>query len=292
MPVPTAANRAGTLYVVATPIGNLEDVTLRALKILKAVSLVAAEDTRRTGVLLRHYDISTPVLSVHEHNERRRAGAIVARLVAGESVALVTDAGTPAVSDPGAHIVNAVREAGFRVEPIPGASAVVAALSAAGLSGDGFTFMGFPPSRSIARKKWLSEVSEANSKRAVVFFESPHRLSQTLTELGLLVEHQILACRELTKIHEELCWGTPAELARRFNQPKGEFTVVVPERPVSQTVDIPSDTEILVKFGQITANSQSASRREAIQRLAHELGLPVKEVYASLERAKLVEYQK
>src|SRR5262245_31200788 len=149
MPGPTPPPRAGRLYVVATPIGNLEDITLRALKTLKAVSLVAAEDTRRTGILLRHYDISTPVLSVHEHNERQRSASLVGRLAAGESVALVTDAGTPAISDPGAQLVAAVREAGFTVEPIPGPSAVLAALSAAGLASEGFTFLGFPPYRAI-----------------------------------------------------------------------------------------------------------------------------------------------
>ena len=142
---------AGTLFVVATPIGHLEDITLRALRVLKSVALVAAEDTRRTGNLLRHYEITTPILSVHEHNEHLRVPRVLGRLVAGDSVALVTDAGTPGVSDPGARLVAAVRQAGFRVEPIPGASAVVTALSAAGVSSDGFVFLGFPPSGWIWR---------------------------------------------------------------------------------------------------------------------------------------------
>ena len=137
----------GILYVVATPIGNLEDMTLRGLKTLKAVQLVAAEDTRRTGTLLRHFQIETPILSVHEHNERGRAEQIINRLGRGDSVALVTDAGTPAISDPGAKLVREVRAAGFRVEPIPGPSAVVAGLSASGIDSDGFTFLGFPPIR-------------------------------------------------------------------------------------------------------------------------------------------------
>ena len=142
------ARRTGTLFVVATPIGHLEDITLRALSVLKSAALVAAEDTRRTGNLLRHYQITTPLLSVHEHNERSRIPTIVGRLLAGESVALVTDAGTPGISDPGAEMVAGARAAGVRVEPIPGASAVVAALSVAGMGSEGFCFLGFPPIRS------------------------------------------------------------------------------------------------------------------------------------------------
>ena len=146
----------GVLYVVATPIGNLEDITLRALKTLKTVQLVAAEDTRRTGNLLRHFEIEVPIISVHEHNEEARVQKILGRLAKGESVALVTDAGTPGVSDPGAGLVAAVRGAGFRIEPIPGASAVAAAISAAGIKSDGFTFMEFPPIRSKDRKLWFA----------------------------------------------------------------------------------------------------------------------------------------
>jgi 16S rRNA (cytidine1402-2'-O)-methyltransferase len=289
MPGPTAAARAGTLYVVATPIGNLDDITLRALRVLKAVSLVAAEDTRRTGNLLRHFDISTPVLSVHEHNERRRSASIVSRLASGQSVALVTDAGTPAVSDPGAQIVQAVRRAGFAVEPIPGPSAVLAALSAAGLSTEGFAFLGFPPSRSKARSLWLSQAVKEASKRAVVFFEAPHRLRETLAELSILGECHIFVCRELTKVHEELVWGTPAELDAHFDDPRGEFTLVIPQLETSQTTELPSDADIAVKFGQMTADGRGSSRRDVVRQLANELGMPVKAVYASLERYKLAE---
>src|SRR5687767_10082759 len=163
---------AGTLYVVATPIGNLEDITLRALRVLKTVQLVAAEDTRRTGILLRHFDIEVPIISVHEHNERARVEKIVGRLAKGDSIALVTDAGTPGVSDPGAALVAAIRGAGFRIEPIPGASAVAAAISAAGIKSDGFTFMEFPPVRSKDRKLWFASLLEAAADRAVVFFEA------------------------------------------------------------------------------------------------------------------------
>jgi 16S rRNA (cytidine1402-2'-O)-methyltransferase len=292
MPGPTAATRAGTLYVVATPIGNLEDITLRALKVLKAVDLVAAEDTRRSAILLRHYDISTPVLSLHEHNERRRSAAIVGRLMAGESVALVTDAGTPAISDPGAHLVTAVRAAGLRIEPIPGPSSIVAALSAAGLDSDGFIFMGFPPTRLKQRKQWLDGVSDESSKRTVVLFESPHRLQSTLRELSLLVKHHILIARELTKMHEELRWGTPGDLASHFEDPRGEFTVVIPPKPVQPAAaDAPTDDAIAAEYGHITANEASTSKRQAVRKLADRLGLPVRAVYASLERTKLVKRQ-
>jgi 16S rRNA (cytidine1402-2'-O)-methyltransferase len=290
MPGPTAATRAGTLYVVATPIGNLEDITLRALKVLKAVNLVAAEDTRRTAILLRHYDISTPVVSLHEHNERQRSASIVARLSAGESIALVTDAGTPAISDPGAHLVSAVRAAGLAIEPIPGASAILAALSVAGLQSDGFLFAGFPPSRLNDRNKWLERILAEGSGRAVVLFESPHRVSATLNKLSLLVKYHILVCRELTKMHEELRWGTPADLATQFESTKGEFTLVIPPTPVAQTrAEELTDAEIALKFGLMTANEPSASKRGAVKKLASRLGLPVKAVYASLERAKIGE---
>ena len=153
----------GVLYVVATPIGNLEDMTLRAIKILKLVQLVAAEDTRRTGILLRHFEIATPILSVHEHNEHARVERIIGRLAKGESVALVTDAGTPGISDPGAALVSAIREAGFTVEPIPGASAVAAAISASGVTSHGFTFLGFPPIRLKDRKIWFADAVESSS---------------------------------------------------------------------------------------------------------------------------------
>src|SRR6188472_256922 len=160
-----ARDSKGVLFVVATPIGNLEDMTLRAIKVLKLVQLIAAEDTRRTGILLRYFQIDTPILSVHEHNERARVEQILGRLAKGESVALVTDAGTPGISDPGAMLVAAVREAGFTVEPIPGASAVAAAISASGIASHGFTFLGFPPIRGKDRKYWFAELTEASKTR-------------------------------------------------------------------------------------------------------------------------------
>src|SRR5688572_15835222 len=279
---------AGTLYVVATPIGNLEDITLRALKVLKSVQLVAAEDTRRTGILLRHFDIKVPIVSVREHNERGRVEKIAARLAKGESVALVTDAGTPGVSDPGATLVGAIRGAGFRIEPIPGASAVSTAISVAGINSEGFTFLGFPPIRGKDRKKWFGAVAEAIKHRAVVFFEAPHKLRKTLEDLGLLVDGPIFVARELTKLHEELTWGRPSDLITRFDNPQGEFTLIIPPRPGAlDTVQEHPDSEVANVVGHITETQHTKSLREAARLAGEQLGMSARDVYAALERVKI-----
>jgi 16S rRNA (cytidine1402-2'-O)-methyltransferase len=278
----------GTLYVVATPIGNLDDISVRALKTLKAVQLVAAEDTRRTGNLLRHFDIHTPILSVHEHNERGRAHKVVVHLAQGDSVAVVTDAGTPGISDPGAALVAIVREAGYRVEPIPGANAAVAAVSAAGIDSNGFTFLGFPPIRGKDRKLWLEELRDARSKRAVVFYEAPHKLQKTLGDLTNLVEQPIMAARELTKLHEEIVWGLPGELVERFPSPQGEFTIVVPPQNMAQnTHQSVADSEVMALFGQIAETTPLGSRRALARVVGERLGMRASDVYAVLERNKL-----
>ena len=278
----------GTLYVVGTPIGHLEDITLRALRILKSVQLVAAEDTRRTGNLLRHYNIDTKVLSVHEHNEGARVTRLLQRLAAGDSIALVTDAGTPGVSDPGATLVAAVRDAGFKVEPIPGASAVVTAISAAGMKSEGFCFHGFAPIKSKDRKLWFVALVEASHDRAAVFFEAPHRLRKTLEELRELVKCQIMIGRELTKIHEEFVFGTPDELLARFEAPQGEFTLIIPPGSKDQSEALPAtDEEISVLFGQLTKNGVGESKRDTARLVAERLGLTTKVVYDALERVKI-----
>lgn len=277
----------GILYVVATPIGNLDDITLRALKILKQVQLVAAEDTRRTGILLRHFGIDTSILSVHEHNEHARIERIVAQLSKGESVALVTDAGTPGISDPGAALVAAIRTAGFKVEPIPGASAVAAAISASGVASQGFTFLGFPPIRLKDRKIWFSHLSEASKHRLVVFFEAPHKVRKTLEELTLLVNRPIIVARELTKLHEEFVSGLPGELLARFEAPQGEFTIMIPPvDPALEPVADISDDQVMEIFGQITELRQSGSKRDAARETGERLGLTAKQVYDIIERNK------
>ena len=278
----------GTLYVVATPIGNLEDITLRALKTFKTVQLVAAEDTRRTGNLLRHFNIDVSILSVHEHNEQARVEKIIGRLTKGDSVALVTDAGTPGVSDPGATLVAAIREAGFRIEPIPGPSAVAAIVSAAGIRSEGFTFLEFPPIRLKDRTKWFDALVEAARVRAVVFFEAPHKLRGTLTTLETLVDGPIFVGRELTKLHEELVWGTPNELLAKFDNPCGEFTVVIPPGPpLGGAHTAPTDQEIGDLVGRITETDRPKSKREAARKAGERLGLTAKTVYDALERLKL-----
>ena len=196
----------GILYVVATPIGNLEDVTFRAVRILREVSLIAAEDTRRTSRLLQHYSIATPTTSLHEHNEEAKTARLIQRLSDGESVALVSDAGTPVVSDPGVRLVAAAHAAGIRVEPVPGASAVMAAFSAAGIGGGEFLFLGFPPAKASARRTWLERV--AKEKRPLVVYEAPHRIRDTLEVMLSVFGDRIVAVgRELTKAHEELVVG-------------------------------------------------------------------------------------
>jgi 16S rRNA (cytidine1402-2'-O)-methyltransferase len=216
----------GVLYVVATPIGNLEDLTFRALRVLREVDLIAAEDTRRTARLLAHYEIRKPVVSLREHNERREAPRLIDRMASGQQVALVSDAGTPAIADPGARLVRAARDAGLRVIPIPGPSAVTAAISVAGLPNEQFTFAGFPPAGGTARRTWFERL--AKEDRAVVFFEAPHRIRRTLADLReTLVNRQISVLREATKIHEQLVY-LPNKAPAGFTEPeRGEFSVVV-----------------------------------------------------------------
>jgi 16S rRNA (cytidine1402-2'-O)-methyltransferase len=274
---------AGILYVVATPIGNLGDVTLRALRVLRDVSLIAAEDTRRTARLLQQYSISTPTTSLHEHNEREKAPKLVERLRAGDSIALVSDAGTPVVSDPGQALVAAVRDAGIRVESIPGPSAVMAAISASGLDASEFTFAGFAPNRSNARKKWLAAL--ASQPRLVVFFEAPHRIIGMLTDLGAIVglDRQIGVGRELTKTHEELVIQPISELLARFLEPRGEFTILLPPAPsASARANSPPDPEVLVsELGDLT-NNVGLRKREALKVLAERHGIGVNALYKLL----------
>jgi 16S rRNA (cytidine1402-2'-O)-methyltransferase len=273
---------SGILYVVATPIGNLEDVTLRALRILRDVSLIAAEDTRRTGRLLQHYSISTRATSLHEHNEREKTPRLVEQLLAGESIALVSDAGTPAISDPGERLVGAARAAGVRVESIPGPSAVMAALAASGLPTGEFTFLGFPPHRSKDRKQWLGRA--AKEPRLVIFFEAPHRLRATLTELAAIDADRIVGvARELTKVHEELVIQPISLLISYFQEPRGEFTILLSPTSGSTVRPRPSSPrELAAEFGELT-NKSARTRREALRILAERHGLGVNEIYRILQ---------
>jgi len=219
----------GTLYVVATPIGNLEDITLRALRVLKEVGLVACEDTRRTRTLLTHFGIHVPVTSYFEHNKLAKGPAILKTLREGKSVALVTDAGTPGISDPGFLLVREAREAGIPVVPVPGPSAVVAALSAAGIPADSFVFDGFLPVKPGKRIHRLEALRDL--EMTLVCYESPHRILAALEAIGhVFGQVEIVVARELTKQFEEIVRGTPAALRERFaaGTVRGEFTLVIP----------------------------------------------------------------
>ena len=227
-PHPPPALTPGTLYLVATPIGNLEDITLRALRVLRECDVVAAEDTRRTGQLLKHFGISKPLLSYFQFNEARRSEEILDRLRRGEKVALVTDAGSPGISDPGERVVRAARTAGLRVEPVPGACALVAALTASGLPTDEFHFIGFLPHKSGQRRKQLEALKTFAG--TLVLYESPYRVEKLLEELHeVFPDRVVVLARELTKKFEEFLRGTPAQLLELIRQRtlKGEFVVLV-----------------------------------------------------------------
>ena len=274
----------GTLHVVSTPIGNLEDVTYRAIRVLRDVDLIAAEDTRRTARLLDRYGVTTRRISLHEHNESRRTSGLLARLAEGGTLALVSDAGTPLISDPGRRLARAAREAGFRVEAVPGASAVLAALVASGLAGDAFTFAGFPPARSKDRKRWYAET--AHEPRPVVFFEAPHRIRASLADLEAVAGDRIVAvCRELTKAHEELVSGPLADVLAALPRPRGEFTVVLSPAPASAArPGAPAESELFREFGLLTEGG--LSRRASIRSLAARYDVPSRQVYQAIESAR------
>lgn len=274
---------AGILYVVATPIGNLEDVTLRALRILREVALIAAEDTRRTAKLLQHYSISTSTTSLHEHNERARVPRLVERLQAGESIALVSDAGTPGVSDPGAQLVAAALAAGITVQPVPGPTAVAALVSVSGLDSPEFSFVGFAPSRSNDRIKWLRGLID--HPYPFVFFEAPHRIRRTLQDVrSMLGERLVSIGRELTKVHE---FSAVRPISAWLSDPppdQGEFVLLVrPAKKDTGTAAQPSPEILAAEFWSLTKSCGGLARREALRHVARQYGVSVKAVYIAVE---------
>ena len=276
----------GTLFVVATPIGNLEDVSARALRVLREATVIAAEDTRRTAQLLARFAIPTPTTSLHEHNEKKKTAALVERLQRGEAIALVSDAGTPTISDPGGQLIRAAIEAGVRVEPIPGPSATMAALAVSGLPTDTFTFLGFPPVKGLERSRWFDEVKTAG--RTVVFFEAPHRIRQTLQQLlDALGDAEIAVGREMTKAHEELVRGPISRVIGSLDEPRGEYTVVVDVGHITDVNPLSplGDRDIHAAFGELT-NSGRLTRRGIISELARRFRIPAREVYAAIERVR------
>jgi 16S rRNA (cytidine1402-2'-O)-methyltransferase len=281
---PAAARRPpGALFVVATPIGNLEDLTFRALRVLREVDLIAAEDTRRTAKLLARYEIRKPLISVREHNEFREAGRLIARLVAGESAALVSDAGTPAIADPGARVVREAREAGVAVVPIPGPSAIATALSVSGIAADEFVFMGFPPPTGSVRDRWLHRL--AADTRTTVFFEAPHRIERTLEQLaGLLGRREMHVYRELTKINESYVKWPNSRPGRTVE--KGEFTVVIAPAEASEPAKDLDKHKIFSLFCRLT-NDAGFQEDDATRIVAREAGADAREVAKIIKKAKI-----
>ncbi len=284
------------LYLVATPIGNLGDITLRALDVLRRVDRIACEDTRQTQKLLNHFQITTATVSCHEYNERQRAAEFTKAIQAGERIAVVSDAGLPGISDPGAILVTAAIAAGLPVIPIPGANAALTALVASGLPTEEFHFIGFLPERAGARRTRLEELAAAagrtKSPQTLVFYEAPHRIVETLSDLEATwgAEARIVLARELTKMHEEFLRGTVAEVRRELAgrpQIRGEFVLLVEALPHDgrEGQDAVKQEGILARLSRIQAET-GADEKEALKRLARELGQPKSEVYRELQRER------
>lgn len=272
---------AGILYLVATPIGNLADITHRALQVLKDVDLIACEDTRHTHKLLQHYGVTTKTISYHEHNEQQRAAELIDRLKQGSDIAVVSDAGTPSISDPGFRLVRAAIESEVAVVPVPGPSALISALIAAGLPTDEFFFAGFLPSRSNARRTRLDELRSVPG--TLIFYESPHRLATTLKDaFEVLGEREAVVARELTKLHEEIRRGRLSELATHYaneENPRGEIVVLIDRKVIAETNKeaVASVAALVDQFEQ-----DGLDHRAALKKAARELGLSRAEAYRRL----------
>ena len=277
---------AGMLYLCATPIGNLEDVTLRVLRILREADVIAAEDTRQTIKLLNHYEIKTPLFSYHEHNKKQKTPVLVERMLAGESVALVTDAGTPAISDPGEDLVRACYEAGITVTSLPGAAAVITALTLSGMSARRFTFEGFLPSDKKERESVMERFR--TTLCTTIFYEAPHRLVKTLRYFCEAVgeDRNIAVCKELTKKHERARMFTMREAVEYFeeNEPKGEYVLVVQgEDPDKLREDERQEWKQMSLSGHMEHYMQQGmDKKEAMKAVARDRGVSKREIYAAL----------
>ena len=272
----------GSLYIVATPIGNLDDITQRALAVLQQVQLIACEDTRHSRKLLSHYGITTPTISYHEHNEQERAAQLLERLEAGASIAIVSDAGTPGVNDPGFRIVSLAIEKGIPVVPIPGASAPIAALVSSGLPTDEFFFAGFLPPKKNARRARLSELRSLPA--TLVFFEAPHRIAATLQDaLEVLGPRRAVVARELTKMHEEFVRGTLDHLAAQFldgDKARGEMVLLIERAGDEQRVE-GSEASVVALVSEY--EKEGLDHRAALKKAARALGLTRDEAYRRLK---------
>ncbi len=269
-------NEKGTLYLVSTPIGNLEDITLRALRVLKEVDLIACEDTRRTRILLSHYGIKTVMTSLYDEVERKRGVALVEAMLGGKSLAYVSDAGTPLISDPGYHLVRSAIESGIPIVPVPGPSAVITALSVSGMPSDRFAFFGFLPEKRGRRRSFLETLKTLSL--TLVFYESPRRLAESLKDIrDILGSREIAVTRELTKVYEEVLRGPVDTLIGSLEKKsiKGEITLLVGGTPGKQEVD---DGQIEALFRQMERQEELSTRDLAVQ-IAEQLDLPKKRVY-------------
>jgi len=279
------------LYLVATPIGNLEDITLRALRVLRSVDRIACEDTRQTQKLLNHFEIVTPTVSMHEHNERERAVELVGALTSGQRIAVVSDAGMPGISDPGSWLVQAAIDAGIAVYPVPGANAAVSALVASGLPTTEFQFVGFLPEKAGARRTRLEEIagSLGSETRTLIFYEAPHRILETLSDLESVwgSELRVVVARELTKMHEEFLRGTVAEvkgaLATR-DRIRGEITLLV-EGTSGQVSESARPESVLARLQHLEA-SEGLSEKDGLKRIARESRLSKSDLYRELQRER------
>ena len=273
---------SGTLYIVATPIGNLEDITLRALRVLREADVIACEDTRHTRKLLSHYNISKPVISYHEHNERQRSEELIAKLEAGANIALVSDAGTPLVSDPGFTVVSNAIARGIHVVPIPGPSALAAALTASGLPCDEFMFIGFLPSKQSARRAKLAKL--AGIKATLIFYEAPHRVKTTVVDvLEALGDRPAVLARELTKIHEEFLRGSLSEIGRAsVERPaRGEYVLLI--GPQSEGIaDKVDDSRTISEEVDRIMREEGLDRKSALKQAARSRGISKSEAYRML----------
>jgi len=287
------------LYLVATPIGNLGDITLRALDVLKRVDRIACEDTRQTQKLLNHFQIATPTVSCHQHNERQRAVELIESLKAGGRIALVSDAGMPGISDPGTWLVQEAIAAGIPVIPIPGANAALSALIASGLSAEEFHFVGFLPEKAGARRSRLEELAtqagRLESSCTLVFYEAPHRILETLADLEAVWGPQlhVVIARELTKIHEEFLRGSAADVRRELasrDRIRGEIVLLVePPAKSGSPTDSPAANAAREKIAVRIARMQAESgldEKEALKRLARELGQSKSDLYRELQRER------
>jgi 16S rRNA (cytidine1402-2'-O)-methyltransferase len=286
------------LYLVATPIGNLGDITLRALDVLRRVDRIACEDTRQTQKLLNHFEITTPTVSCHQHNEHTRATELIQNIKAGKAIAVVSDAGMPGISDPGGWLTAEAIAAGVAVIPIPGANAALSALVASGLPSDEFHFIGFLPEKAGARRTRLeslaAEIQKAGSPRTLVFYEAPHRILETLTDLESVFGPalRVVVARELTKIHEEFLRDTVAEVRRDLaarDRIRGEITLLIHAQPAGAGAPGPSHLGTRESISDRVARLQaeaSIDEKEALKRLARELGQSKSDIYRELQRER------